>query len=78
MTEGSCRAIRSLRQTEIARKQLVLLRLLQLRALAHLESAADWQGRQTLRAFARARESEFRSYMDARARAKAAGATIFG
>lgn len=71
-------ATRILRQRGVVRKQLALLRLLQVRAIGTLEAASEWQGHQPLRAFRRVREAEFENYMTARRTAKAAGAAIFG
>lgn len=67
-----------LRQADVARKQLALLRLMQQRALGALQDAAEWQGKQTLKPFARVRDSQFENYVEARREARAAGVAIFG
>lgn len=67
-----------LRQRDLARKQLALLRLMQQRALGALMDAAEWQGKQTLRPFARVRDYQFEHYTEARREARAAGVAIFG
>lgn len=67
-----------LRQKEIARKQLALLRLKQQRAYHALCDAAEWQGRQTLRPFVRVRDAQYENFIEARIEAKAAGSAIFG
>lgn len=72
------RADRILRQRDLARKQLALLRWRQQVAFGALVDASEWQGAINPRAFRRARLLQFENYMKARAQAKAAGSAIFG
>lgn len=69
---------RILRQPDIARKQLALLRFKQQRAYGALNDAAEWQGPQKIRAFVRVRDMQYENFIEARYEAKVAGSVIFG